>query len=767
MSAASITTATVQLRAPDGTLVPAAVTYDSASRSATLDPNGELEGATRYTATVKGGSSGVKDAAGNALAADGSWSFTTASPPGPGPDEGSGGPVLVIAKASNPFTRYYAEILRAEGLNAFKVTDIANVTPAVLAAHDAAIVGDMSLTAGQVSMLTDWVNGGGDLIAMRPDKQLAGLLGLTDAGATLANAYLRVDGTRSPGQGIVTDTMQFHGAADRYGLNGATALATLYSNASTATTAPALTLRSVGPNGGSAAAFTYDLARSIVLTRQGNPAWIGQERDGTSPIRSDDLFYGPAASDPQPNWVDLSKVAIPQADEQQRLLANLIGNVTADKQPIPRFWYFPRGIKAAVIMTGDDHAAPGGTAGRFAEFAAASPAGCNVAQWECIRGTSYVYPNTNLTSAQATSYASQGFEVGLHLNTNCADYTPASIEGDFVEQIGDWSAKYTGLSQPVTSRTHCIAWSDWVGTPRMELSHGIRLDTNYYYWPPGWVQDVPGMFTGSGMPMRFADTDGAMVDVYQSTTQMTDESGQTFPFTVNTLLDRALGAQGYYGAFNANMHTDAVSSPGATAIVASAKARGVPVVTAQQMLTWLDGRNGSTFEQLAWNGTTLSFRTAIGAGATGLRAMLPATFGGRALQTLTRDGAAVSFTRETIKGVSYAMFAAGERPVRRDLRGGHDRARDQRADGDARRPTARRRSPGRRTSRPTRASSTAPPPPSGRRPPTRPTSRRTASGSPASRRARRTRTASARPTTRATRRPTRRPRRRRSACPCG
>jgi len=77
------------------------------------------------------------------------------------------------------------------------------------------------------------------------------------------------------------------------------------------------------------------------------------------------------------------------------------------------------------------------------------------------------------------------------------------------------------------------------------------------------------------------------------------------------------------------------------------------------MLTWLDGRNGSTFEQLSWNGTTLSFRTAIGAGATGLRAMLPATFGGRSLQTLTRDGAPVSFTRETIKGVSYAMFAAG------------------------------------------------------------------------------------------------------------
>ena len=31
-------------------------------------------------------------------------------------------------------------------------------------------------------MLTTWVQAGGNLIAMRPDKKLAGLLGLTDAG---------------------------------------------------------------------------------------------------------------------------------------------------------------------------------------------------------------------------------------------------------------------------------------------------------------------------------------------------------------------------------------------------------------------------------------------------------------------------------------------------------------------------------------------------------------------------------------------------------
>ena len=109
-----------------------------------------------------------------------------------------------------------------------------------------------------------------------------------------------------------------------------------------------MTLANAGA--GQAVAFTYDLARSIVYTRQGNPAWSGQDRDGQiPPIRSDDLYFGAASFDPQPDWVDLSKVQIPQADEQQRLLANLILQMNSRKKPLPRFWYFPSGFKAAVV----------------------------------------------------------------------------------------------------------------------------------------------------------------------------------------------------------------------------------------------------------------------------------------------------------------------------------------------------------------------------------------------------------------------------------
>ncbi len=87
----------------------------------------------------------------------------------------------MVASTSNPFSKYYAEILRTEGLNAFAVADINAVTEATLANYDVVLLGDFTLTPSQVSMFTTWVNGGGNLIAMHPASNLASLLGLTAA----------------------------------------------------------------------------------------------------------------------------------------------------------------------------------------------------------------------------------------------------------------------------------------------------------------------------------------------------------------------------------------------------------------------------------------------------------------------------------------------------------------------------------------------------------------------------------------------------------
>jgi hypothetical protein len=653
---ATISSATFSLRDAANALVPASFSYAAASHTATLDPTAALAYSSTYTATVRGGASGVHDAAGNQLAADVVWSFTIQAPPPPGPEVGPGGPILLVTSNANPFTKYYAEILRTEGLNAFATVDIGALNAAALAAHELVVLGERTLSRAQVTLLSDWVNAGGKLLAFRPDAQLAPLLGLAALPGTYPDAYLWIES----GWGSQPLTLQFHGPADQYSLGSAVRLASL-ATAAGPSALPAVTLNSVGSNGGQAGAWAFDLARSVVQTRQGNPAWAGTERDGVGPIRSDDLFFGAAAGDPQPDWVDLSRVAIPQADVQQRLFARQIRAMLG--HPFPSFWYLPSFRKAVVVMTGDEHASGDGTRARWSTFAAASAVGCSVDDWQCVRGTSYVYPTAggDMSNAEGVAFTAQGFELALHVNTGCSDWTPASLESDLAGQLVDFSTQFPSVPAPVTNRTHCIVWSDWASEPVVELAHQIRLDTNYYYWPPNWVQDHPGFFTGSGMPMRFAQTDGSFIDVYQATTQMTEESGQSFPFTIDTLLDRALGPQEYYGAFTANIHTDlgpSSSDTWAADIVASAQARGVAVVTAKQLLTWLDGRNASTFGSPTWNGQDLAFSVVQGLGARNLRALLPASAGTRTLASLTRGGSPVAYSVETIGGASFAVFAA-------------------------------------------------------------------------------------------------------------
>ena len=226
--------------------------------------------------------SGAKDTAGNTMAPM-SWTFSTAArrccPP-----RGSGGPIGVVTSGADPFSSYFAEILRAEGLNSFATFDVGNLSANTLGLYDTVVVGRVALTPAQATILTTWVNEGGNLIAMRPDPELAGLLGLTRRGRhAVGRLPARRQRVRRPASGSSPRRCSSTAPPTGTPSAGASAVATLYSTATVADGEPCRDhLRTVGTNGGQAAAFTYDLARSVVYTRQGNPAWAGQERDGRS-----------------------------------------------------------------------------------------------------------------------------------------------------------------------------------------------------------------------------------------------------------------------------------------------------------------------------------------------------------------------------------------------------------------------------------------------------------------------------------------------------
>ena len=663
MNAATITNASILLRNSAGTFVTTSVTYAAGTRTATMTPSSLLAYSTTYTAIVKGGATDprVKDAAGNALGGDYTWSFTTAAPPPPPPTQGPGGPVLVVTAASNPFTTYLAEIVRNEGLNAFATADIATVSAGTLSGYDLVILGEMPLTAPQVSMFTDWVTTqGGNLVAMRPDKQLAGLMGLTDAGTTLADGYILVNTAAAPGTGIVGQTMQFHGTADRYTLNGATAVATLYSNATTSTPNPAVTMRSVGRQ--------RRLGRGVHLRpcAIGRVYAAGQSRMGRHGTRR------------------------PGADQERRLLLRGQGGrrqARLDRFQQDRDSAGRRAAAAALERDAADHCGPEAAAALLVLPAHAQGRRRHDRRrprqrrhGRAVRSIHVVEP-AQLLAHRLDVYPRQLVHLPGHA-AQCRgghQLRPAGLR-DRAAREYELRRLHPGKHRQLLHHA-AGAVCDAVSAGRLtdDAPHALHCLERLHVAGAGGVQQrhqarhhllllAGDLGTGSSGPLHRIRHADAVRDLGRRDDRRVSGGDadhrrivETYPLHADTLLDNALGSPGYYAAVTANMHTDFNPSQGqigSDAIIASAQARGVPVISAKQMLEWLDGRNGSSFSSILWGSNLLRFNIAVGAGANGLHAMVPATAGAAPIAGITVNATPVTYTMQTIKGVSYAVFAA-------------------------------------------------------------------------------------------------------------
>jgi hypothetical protein len=79
----SLTPSTVMLTDTAGATVLCEVSYSPSTFTVTLTPQTPLQPGQAYTVTLKGGTGGIADSTGTPLAADFTWSFTTAPPPPP------------------------------------------------------------------------------------------------------------------------------------------------------------------------------------------------------------------------------------------------------------------------------------------------------------------------------------------------------------------------------------------------------------------------------------------------------------------------------------------------------------------------------------------------------------------------------------------------------------------------------------------------------------------------------------------------------------
>ena len=578
-------------------------------------------------------------------------------------------PILLVVNdaAPNKLGRYIGEILRAEGLNAYAVAQLGAVTANDLSGYRLIVLAETPLTSAQAGLLNSYINGGGRMLALRPDPQLAALFGLAPAGGVQTDGYLKIDGGQPAGQGLPTATLQIHGEADRSTLNGATAIASLYSDAATATTYPAVVMAAAGQ--GKAAAFTYDLAKNVAYTRQGNPANADVDTDGDGVLRTVDLFQAKGAG---PIWIDRDKVPIPQADVQQRLFARLAQQLLDDVMPFPQLWYFPGTAKTILIPTGDAHANPVDYYKKEIESISAH------------HGTMTFYLSAagDPPASLVQQWIKLGFTFGIHPYANKPDPNPnvniASLDQGY-DIFAQWFKTTYGASPSPTVRHHQVAWKGWTDAADIAVAHGMALDANFYHWGP-WLKKPDGTWphgyiTGSGQPMRFVRADGTILPLYQQLTQLSDE--QLMRAVSGAGYEQLDGAQaieisrrlidaslvGDYAVLMTQFHVDyyGFGDPQvwAEGTLDYAHSKGIPIWNADRWLDFTKTRHDAEFQEVAWDNASgrLSFTLDTAATSNTLSILLPPSFGGQPLEAVRVDGAAAQPADFEVAGRRLALVA--------------------------------------------------------------------------------------------------------------
>jgi hypothetical protein len=97
----------------------------------------------------------------------------------------------VLVVTDGEFGAYLPEILRAEGLNLFTTGSASALTATGLAGYATVVLGAVDVSAAQASALSGWVSAGGNLVALRPDSDVAALAGLTGPTGVLSDGYRR------------------------------------------------------------------------------------------------------------------------------------------------------------------------------------------------------------------------------------------------------------------------------------------------------------------------------------------------------------------------------------------------------------------------------------------------------------------------------------------------------------------------------------------------------------------------------------------------
>jgi hypothetical protein len=243
-----------------------------------------------------------------------------------------------------------------------------------------------------------------------------------------------------------------------------------------------------------------------------------------------------------------------------------------------------------------------------------------------------------------------------------------------------------------TVRTHRILWSGWVETARVQAACGIRMNMDLYHYGTAFQKTSGewsyGFTNASGLPMKFIDAQGRLLNIYQQDTQLVDEHLMKMPWGggwVNLSADEAVQvaqrelqrAANVGAAIAAQYHVDPFAfeenyvsnaQRWMEGSLAAAADLGFPILSAEAWLGFTEARQQAQMSDWSVDVSThhLAFTLdSAEAPQLPLMLMLPLNWKNTRIDMVLVDNNPITITPIAFSGVEYVWVPvqAGKRQV--------------------------------------------------------------------------------------------------------
>lgn len=503
-------------------------------------------------------------------------------------------PIHILAQPDSPFASYLGEMLRVEGLNWFEQSSSFPATPLPLV-----ITAATELDSSVAERVAAHVRAGGSLLACRPGPTLLAALALPPAPSLpgdWSNRYVILE----PGSPVVHNLpwvpvgVQFFGRPIALPVNpnepDPLAVARIAPFPGQPSRFAAVTCHTIGK--GRVILFAFDPAESIVRQQQGRPEQASTaslpDFDADSTYRPNDLFFG---------QLDFALRDVPQADLQRTLFIRAIEWLT-ESSPLPRLWRFPRDAPAAALFDGDSDSMD------LQDFRNVLDV-CD--RYGAPFATFLMRESIKILSPEEEAAArARGHTFGPHPWAG-PQPTVTELRDALTANCAEFAAAYG--YRPRIHRGHWLVWPGYVDHACSLQSAGIELDANF---TAGWGFKG-GYVNGTGLPARFIDEDGRLLDVYEQSTISTDDGwltpkgglpAMTLAEAISrscTMIDAAVDR--YHTVYHPYFHPKPIKGGGAIpyptrpwldSVLSHVKHRNIPYLNPETWLDWNAARRAVT-----------------------------------------------------------------------------------------------------------------------------------------------------------------------------